>query len=54
MPGTFILSLQGASLFEKDYAMYALLLVFCLIISFLAYRYRENVYQWIERMNNQK
>lgn len=54
MPGTFILSLQGASLFEKDYAMYALLLVFCLIISFFAYRYRENVYQWIERMNNQK
>ncbi len=54
MPGTLILSLQGASLFGKDYAMFALLLVFCLIISFFAYRYRENVYQWIERMNNRK
>jgi uncharacterized membrane protein YdjX (TVP38/TMEM64 family) len=54
MPGTFMLSLQGASLFEKNYAMFALLLVFCLIISFFAYRYRENVYQWIERMNNRK
>ncbi len=54
MPGTFMLSLQGASLFEKNYAMFALLFVFCLIISFFAYRYRENVYQWIERMNNRK
>ena len=54
MPGTFVLSLQGASLFERDYAMFALLLVFCLVISFFAYRYRENVYQWIERMNNRK
>jgi uncharacterized membrane protein YdjX (TVP38/TMEM64 family) len=54
MPGTFMLSLQGASLYEKDYAMFAFLFVFCLIISFFAYRYRENVYQWIERMNNRK
>lgn len=54
MPGTFILSLQGASLFEKDYALFGLLLVFCLIISIFAYRYRENIYQWIERMNSQK
>ena len=54
MPGTFVLSLQGASLFERDYAMFALLLVFFLVISFFAYRYRDNVYQWIERMNNRK
>jgi uncharacterized membrane protein YdjX (TVP38/TMEM64 family) len=54
MPGTFILSLQGASLFEKDYALFGLLLVFCLIVCIIAYRYRENVYQWIEKMNSQK
>ena len=54
MPGTFILSLQGASLFEQDYILFGLLLVFCLIVCIITYRYRENVYQWIERMNSQK
>ena len=54
MPGTIMLSLQGASLFEEDYTLLALLLVFCLIISFIAYRYRESVYQWIDRLNNSK
>jgi uncharacterized membrane protein YdjX (TVP38/TMEM64 family) len=54
MPGTFILSLQGASLFEKNYAVFALLLGFCLLMGFVAYRYREKLYGWIDRLNNRK
>jgi uncharacterized membrane protein YdjX (TVP38/TMEM64 family) len=54
MPGTFMLSLQGASLLEQKYAVFALLLGFCLLVCFFAYRYRDDLYRWIERMNNKK
>jgi uncharacterized membrane protein YdjX (TVP38/TMEM64 family) len=54
MPGTFILSLQGASLFEENYAVFALLLGFCLLAGFIAYRYREKLYVWIDKLNNRK
>jgi uncharacterized membrane protein YdjX (TVP38/TMEM64 family) len=54
MPGTFILSLQGASLFEQKYVLFALLLGFCLLVGFFAIRYRDDLYRWIEKMNNKK
>ena len=53
MPGTLMLSLQGALLFEKMYGWFILGLTLCLISAFLGYRYREDVYQWIEKFNNQ-
>ncbi|MBW1888911.1 MAG: TVP38/TMEM64 family protein, partial [Deltaproteobacteria bacterium] len=53
MPGTFILSLQGAMLFEENY----ILLVFVLLISVLAawagYRYRDPLSRWLEKQNQQ-
>lgn len=52
MPGTFLLSLQGAYLFEQNYVIFALILCLCIILSILAYKYKEQVYQWIERFNN--
>ncbi len=54
MPGTFILSLQGASLFKENYAVFAFLLGFCLMISFIGYRYRKAIYLWIDKFNHQK
>jgi uncharacterized membrane protein YdjX (TVP38/TMEM64 family) len=53
MPGTLMLSFQGALLFEKLYGWFILGLTLCLILAFLGYRYREDVYQWIEKFNNQ-
>jgi len=52
MPGTFMLSLQGALLFEQMYGWFILGLTLCLISSFLGYRYREDVYRWIEKFNS--
>jgi len=52
MPGTFMLSLQGAFLYEQMYGMFAALLGLCVMVAILGYRYRERLYRWIERLNN--
>jgi len=49
MPGTFILSLQGAMLFEQNYLILALATTICSGIALLGYRYRESLYVWIEK-----
>lgn len=49
MPGTFILSLQGAMLFEQNYLILALATVTCSGIVLVGYRYRESLYAWIEK-----
>ena len=52
MPGTFLLSLQGAYLFEENYVVLGLVAAVCAVFFVLIYRYRENLYLWIERFNN--
>lgn len=49
MPGTLMLSLQGASLYERQYTLLAALMILCLVLAALAYRYRENLYRWVEK-----
>ena len=51
MPGTLMLSLQGAAMFEKMYGLFAAVLAVCLTAAWLSYRYRENIYRWVERMS---
>ena len=51
MPGTLMLSLQGAMLFERMYGVFAVLLGFCALLLFLGYRYRERVYTWAEKFD---
>jgi uncharacterized membrane protein YdjX (TVP38/TMEM64 family) len=52
MPGTYMLSLQGAFLYEQMYGLFALILGLCVLVAFFAYRYREPLYRRIERLNN--
>jgi uncharacterized membrane protein YdjX (TVP38/TMEM64 family) len=52
MPGTFLLNLQGAYLFEKNYLLLGITAGACAILAFIVYRYREKIYQWVERFNN--
>ncbi len=52
MPGTYMLSLQGAFLYEQMYGLFALILGLCVLVALFAYRYRERLYRWIERLNN--
>jgi uncharacterized membrane protein YdjX (TVP38/TMEM64 family) len=49
MPGTFILSLQGAMLFEHNYIILALATATCSGLVLLGYRYRDSLYAWIEK-----
>jgi uncharacterized membrane protein YdjX (TVP38/TMEM64 family) len=51
MPGTLILSLQGASLYDQNYGLTVLLFVVCAAAVWLAHRYRERLYRWVEQIN---
>ncbi len=54
MPGTLMLSLQGASLYEKQYTLLAALMIACLLLAALAYRYREGLYGWVEKRGERR
>lgn len=49
MPGTLMLSLQGSYIFEQRYGLFAVIMGLCLMVIFLAYKYREPLYQWLEK-----
>ncbi len=51
MPGTLVLSLQGASLYDQNYFLVAVVAAACLALVLLAYRWREPLYRWIEKMS---
>jgi uncharacterized membrane protein YdjX (TVP38/TMEM64 family) len=52
MPGTFILSLQGAFLFDQMYGLLAIVFGLCLVLALVGYRYREEIYRWVDSLNN--
>ena len=54
MPGTLVLSLQGASLYDQNYALLAVVAVACLVLVLLCYRFREHLYRWVEKMTPPK
>jgi uncharacterized membrane protein YdjX (TVP38/TMEM64 family) len=51
MPGTLLLSLQGAAIYDRMYGVFGFVLLVCLLGALLAYRFREAIYRWVERMN---
>lgn len=52
MPGTLMLSLQGAYIFERQYGMFAVIFGISLLFVFLVYRYREKLYGYLDRTND--
>ena len=52
IPGTLLLSFQGAALADRRYGVLAVLGAGCLIVLGLVYAYRETLYSWIERLDN--
>jgi uncharacterized membrane protein YdjX (TVP38/TMEM64 family) len=53
MPGTLMLSLQGAALFEKTYDVFAGITILCVVMAVIAYRHRERFYEWAERLGGE-
>ena len=51
MPGTLMLSMQGAQVFQKDHTTLILLIAITLVFVVPAYVWRERIYDWIERLN---
>jgi uncharacterized membrane protein YdjX (TVP38/TMEM64 family) len=51
MPGTLVLSLKGASLYEQNYLLLTVVAAVCLVIAVAAYRFREPLYRWVEKLN---
>jgi len=51
MPGTLALSVQGASLYDHEYVLMTVITVFCIVSAYLSYRYKENLYNWMEKLN---
>lgn len=54
IPGTLMLSLQGALVFEKNYLLFCLVVASNLIMVYFAYRQREALYRWVEKINHQQ
>jgi uncharacterized membrane protein YdjX (TVP38/TMEM64 family) len=52
MPGTLMLSLQGAYIYERLYGLFAVIFGVSMVVVFLTYRYRQNLYRYMERFNN--
>ena len=51
IPGTLMLSLQGAEVFQQDYTVLAILIAITIAFIIAACFWREHIYGWIERFN---
>ena len=49
MPGTFMLSLQGAMLFEENYLLLVVAILVSVLAVYLGYRFRNPLNNWIEK-----
>ncbi|MFH2044357.1 MAG: VTT domain-containing protein [Pseudomonadota bacterium] len=52
MPGTLMLSFQGASLYDKAYGPFIIITVICIVFMAIGYKYRDAIYQWVDKVNN--
>jgi uncharacterized membrane protein YdjX (TVP38/TMEM64 family) len=52
MPGTLMLSLQGAQVFQKDYTTLLFLIALSLAFVIPVYYFREKIYNWLNQMNH--
>jgi uncharacterized membrane protein YdjX (TVP38/TMEM64 family) len=51
MPGTWLLSVQGAKVGSARYREFILFLVIAAVACVLTYNYRERIYQWMHRQH---
>jgi len=54
LPGTLALSLQGASIFEKNYIAFVIITVLSLLFALVSYLTRDSLYRWIIRHSKKK
>lgn len=49
MPGTFLLTLQGANVYRGNYITFFILLGIFILAGLLAFLYKESIYRWLRR-----
>jgi uncharacterized membrane protein YdjX (TVP38/TMEM64 family) len=54
LPGTLMLTLQGAKIYEGDYLFTGVLIVLCLVLAGTLYYFREPLYHWLRRWDHQQ
>jgi uncharacterized membrane protein YdjX (TVP38/TMEM64 family) len=54
MPGTIALSLQGASIFDKNYMFFVVVTVLCILFGIGAYMGRDPLYRWMARHSKKR
>lgn len=54
LPGTFMLTLQGAKVYEGDYFLSAILIILCLLLGGVLYYYREALYTWLASWDHEE
>jgi uncharacterized membrane protein YdjX (TVP38/TMEM64 family) len=54
LPGTLALSLQGASIFEKNYGFFLVVTALSLVFALVCYLARDSLYRWIARHSKKK
>lgn len=52
MPGTLMLSLQGAYVFEQLYGLFMIIFGISMVVVLLTYRFRKNLYGYMEHLNH--
>jgi uncharacterized membrane protein YdjX (TVP38/TMEM64 family) len=52
LPGTLMLTLQGAKVYEGDYFFSAILIGLCLLLGLVLYYFRETLYLWLQRWDH--
>jgi len=52
LPGTLMLTLQGAKVYEGDYLVSGILLGLCLLLGLVLYRFRDTLYEWLRRWDH--
>jgi uncharacterized membrane protein YdjX (TVP38/TMEM64 family) len=53
LPGTLMLTLQGAQVYKGNYYVTIILVAACLVLAGIMYYYREPLYQWLRRWDGQ-
>jgi uncharacterized membrane protein YdjX (TVP38/TMEM64 family) len=51
LPGTLALSLQGASIYQKDYVFFVVITALSLLFALAGYLMRDPLYRWIHRLS---
>ena len=47
VPGTYVLTLQGASIRSHEYSIAVIVAVICVVVIFFGYVYRDSLFNWI-------